>query len=120
MNEQTTLIETVNEYFQSLQSDIVVALEELDGKEQFRKDAWVIRDPNKLTACTVHTTGADVAVERRSGDGDAPYWEVTPADETLPSLPYGGIQGMLRAVRELLGAEESGSRLVIGSRADGG
>ena len=40
MNEQTTLIETVSEYFQSLQSDIVVALEELDGKEQFRKDAW--------------------------------------------------------------------------------
>ncbi len=103
----------VKEWSERLESLLTGAL------SVWRIDGRVIRDPQKPAACTVHTTGAEVAVERRSGDGDAPYWEVTPADETLPSLPYGGIQGMLRAVRELLGADDPGSRLVIGPRGGG-
>ena len=53
-----------------------------------------------------------------SGVNRMAYSEVTPADNALPSLPYGGIQGMLRAVRELLGAGAAESRLVIGPRED--
>jgi hypothetical protein len=67
--------------------------------------------------CTIQTETVTVKVERIVDDGE-PFWEVTPADNALPSLPYGGIQGMLRAVRELLGAGAAESRLVIGPRED--
>ncbi len=67
--------------------------------------------------CTIQTETVTVKVERIVDDGE-PFWEVTPADNALPPFPYGGIQGMLRAVRELLGAGAAESRLVIGPRGD--
>lgn len=67
--------------------------------------------------CAIRCGSAAITVSRVTDDGD-PYWEVASADGSLPPLPFGGIQGMLRAVRELLGAEEAGTRIVIGTRGE--
>ena len=67
--------------------------------------------------CTLRTSKASICVARVTDDGD-PYWEVILQDSDVPPLPFGGIQGMLRAVREAVGGDEAGTRLVIGPRAD--
>jgi hypothetical protein len=68
--------------------------------------------------CTVQTSEFAVTVQRITDDGD-PYWEVASHEEGLPPLPFAGIQGMLRAVRQALDADATGSRLVIGPGGNG-
>ena len=67
--------------------------------------------------CTVETERTTITVARITDDGDT-YWEVTPSGSDLPPLPFSGIQGMLRAVREAADADETGKRLVIGPQGD--
>ena len=85
----------------------------------WRIDGRIARDRTKPALCFVYAAGVEVAVERVTDDGDAPYWEVSSLnpDDEFPPLPYAGIQGMLRAVRALLAPELSASRLVIGPRS---
>lgn len=66
-----------------------------------------------VARCRIQSADTALTVQRVTDDGD-PYWEVAPIDSALPALPFGGIQGMLRAVREMLGADPTGTRLVIG------
>lgn len=79
----------------------------------WRVEGRVIRDDAKSCAFTVSANGIEVTVERIVDDGDAPYWEV--ASHETPSLPYAGIQGLLRAVRGLLDLDLPATRLVIGT-----
>jgi hypothetical protein len=87
----------------------------------WRIEGLAVKDTKNRTACTVHTAAGRVAVERVTGDGETPYWEVSALDQDLPlpPLPYAGIQGMLRAVRDLLDPDNSGARLVIGQPVNG-
>ncbi len=87
----------------------------------WRIEGHAVKNIQQHTACTVHTAAGRVAVQRVTDDGAAPYWEVSALDQDvpLPALPYAGIQGMLRAVRDLLDPDSSGARLVIGQPVDG-
>jgi len=82
----------------------------------WRLEGRVVRDGPTL--CTIQSIGLALTVQRVTNDGD-PYWEISTAGSELPPLPYAGIQGMLRAVRQTLGAETTGSRLVIGPGGNG-
>ena len=81
----------------------------------WRIDGQVERDANGI--CILETEQAKVTIARVTDDGD-PYWEVGNPNGDLPPLPFGGIQGMLRAVKESVGADETGTRLVIGPQDD--
>ena len=81
----------------------------------WRIDGRVDRDATGI--CTLETEQATITVARITDEAD-PYWEVTTRDGDLPPLPFGGIQGMLRAVKEAVGAGETGTRLVIGPQDD--
>ena len=79
----------------------------------WRVEGRIVRDDNKPCAFIVSAIGKDVTVERITDDGDAPYWEIASPD--MPSLPYAGIQGMLRAVRNVIDPETPTARLVVGT-----
>lgn len=79
----------------------------------WRVDGRIARDEANPCAFTVSANDVDVTVERITDDGDAPYWEV--ASHGMPSLPYAGIQGMLRAIRGIVDPERPAARLVIGT-----
>jgi hypothetical protein len=85
----------------------------------WRLNGRVVRDAEKSACCIIQTKIAEVAVERITNDGDTPYWDVAllDPDTTVPPLPYAGLQGMLRAVRDLLDQDPISARLVIGSQA---
>lgn len=80
----------------------------------WRVEGRVVKDDRGAVACTVRTADAAVRIERHADAADAPFWEVAASDSDLPPLPFAGIQGMLRAVRELLAPDRSASRLVVG------
>lgn len=82
----------------------------------WRLEGRVVRDGPAL--CSIQSAEVALTVQRVVDYGD-PYWEVASVDGALPPLPYGGIQGMLRAVRDALGTETTGSRLVIGPGGNG-
>lgn len=81
----------------------------------WRVEGCVVRD-NSI--CTIQAAESTLTVQRITDDGD-PYWEVDSVDSGLPPLPYGGLQGMLRAVRQALGADGPDARLVIGPGGSG-
>lgn len=85
----------------------------------WRLSGQIVKDTAKPARCIVRTDVVEVAVQRVTDDGDTPYWEVAPLDPNtpIPPLPYAGIQGMLRAVRNLLDPDPISARLVIGPQA---
>lgn len=79
----------------------------------WRVEGRIVRDDTKPCAFTISAVGRDVTVERITDDGDTPYWEI--ASHDAPSLPYAGIQGLLRAVRDVIDPETPTVRLVVGT-----
>lgn len=79
----------------------------------WRVEGRIVRDNSKPCTFIVSAIGKNITVERITDDGDAPYWEISAPE--MPSLPYAGIQGMLRAVRNVIDPETSTARLVVGT-----
>lgn len=85
--------------------------------EVWRVDGRVVRNPARPLARSVVIGGTIFVTVERTLEGDESFWNVAPEEGSqsdIPSLPYAGIQGMLRAVREIVAPDRDTARLVIG------
>lgn len=83
----------------------------------WRVDGRVVRHPVRPGARTIEVGGAACVTVERDEEDEGPFWNVAPeagSESDLPALPYAGIQGMLRAVRDILAPGQDSTRLVIG------